>query len=222
MKSNPQIDFYRTSAIHSVLKRYEFTEDEKKVIQAAIRTASTKYPNMNLIVKADALLKEITASRPPVEEKLDEADLAKAKARIAMIDAKTKQVNAEEGSKGLGALILAFVVPAAILIFVSRQYFNSDDISKKTSSAPSMLSFNEAQAFCKGRGKVLPLTFEDDSNKLHIPDEYNQKGYWRSNGGVIYNLYRGKITDKPDGEKHYALCVDENGKNYPVTYNSTP
>ena len=69
------IQFYRTDAVQSVFKRYEFTEDEKKEMQAAIRTASTKYPNMNLIVKADTLLKKITASRTPIKQEVDQVGL---------------------------------------------------------------------------------------------------------------------------------------------------
>ena len=65
---------------------------------------------------------------------------------------------------------------------------------------------------------MLPLTFDDSPDHLQIPDEYNSQGYWRANGGVIYNMISYGITDKSDGKKHYALCVDKNGKSNTVAY----
>ena len=69
MKNNPEIEFYRSNAVHTVLNRYDFSEDEKKIIQAAIVTAKRKNPNMALIVKSDALLKMVATSREPIKEK---------------------------------------------------------------------------------------------------------------------------------------------------------
>ncbi len=45
MKNNPEIDFYRSDAVHTVLKRYSFSSAEKKVIQMAILTAKKDQPN---------------------------------------------------------------------------------------------------------------------------------------------------------------------------------
>ena len=45
MKNNPEIDFYRSDAVYTVLKRYSFGNAEKKVIQMAILTAKKDKPN---------------------------------------------------------------------------------------------------------------------------------------------------------------------------------
>ena len=88
IKNNPQIDFYRTSAVHTILKRYEFNDNEKKIVHAAILTAKRDNPNMALIEKSDALLKMVTSSRPPIvtEEDIDELALKKGASKLKMSD----------------------------------------------------------------------------------------------------------------------------------------
>ena len=84
MKNNPKIDFYCTDAVHTILKRYEFNDNEKKIVHAAILTAKRDNPNMVLIEKSDALLKMITSSRPPIviEEDIDELALKKESSKL--------------------------------------------------------------------------------------------------------------------------------------------
>ena len=82
MKYNPAIDFYKTG-VHSVLKRYEFSPEEKEIIQAAILTARKPQPNMKLIEKADALLKRISETRQPIASTEDEPDARKVAAAQA-------------------------------------------------------------------------------------------------------------------------------------------
>ena len=219
-KEKVQIDFYRTSAVHSVLKRYEFTEDEKKVIHAAIRTAVTKHPNMQLIAKADALLNEIASSREPIKQEVDPTELVKAKARAAIVDTHTKRVKAEQGSKGLGLTLLAVIIPGLIVAVVYKYAMNDESrfsnlvgSSYSPMKEPPKLSFAEAKAYCTEKKKLLPMTFEDAPNQLEIPNEYNNEGYWRANGEVIYNIakYYGERPEL-DTQKHYVLCVQTNNK----------
>ncbi len=40
MKNNPELDFYQSDAVHTVLKRYEFSESEKQIVQDAILSAT--------------------------------------------------------------------------------------------------------------------------------------------------------------------------------------
>jgi len=215
-----QVDFYRTSAVHSVLKRYAFTDEEKQVINTAILTARKEKVNMQLIKKADALLNEITASRTPIKQEVDEADLVKAQARASIVDTHIKRVKAEKGSKGLGLTLLAVIIPGLIVAVVYKYTMNSDSrfsnlvgSSRYTIQEPPKLSFTEAKAYCTEKQKLLPMTFEDAPNQLEIPDEYNDKGYWRANGEVIYNIakYYGKRPES-DTQKHYVLCVQTNNK----------
>jgi len=66
-EANLKINFYRGNSVHTVLQRYEFNEDEKQVINAAILTAKHDQPNMKLIQEADTLLKTITTNRDPIK-----------------------------------------------------------------------------------------------------------------------------------------------------------
>ncbi len=210
------IQFYRTDAVHTVLKRYEFSEEEKKIIQAAIVTARREKPSMALIEKADALLKNITTNQTPVDNGIDKTEMAKAQARAAIIDTQKKKVRAESsGRDGWSIEFIAITVAIVSLIIYGYIYF-TESPNKKNEHL--LYTFSAAQAYCQEQGKVLPLTFDDSPDHLQIPDEYNQQGYWRANGGVIYNIVSYGITDKSDGKKHYALCVDKNGKSNAVAY----
>ena len=44
-----KIEFYSGNAVQSVLEKYTFSNEEKKVIYAAIRTAKKETPSMKLI-----------------------------------------------------------------------------------------------------------------------------------------------------------------------------
>jgi len=59
------IEFYKGSGAKNVLNRFEFSEEEKKLINNAIRTAHMKYPRMKIIREANDLLKEIAKVRKP-------------------------------------------------------------------------------------------------------------------------------------------------------------
>jgi hypothetical protein len=62
-----EIAFYKGGAVHDVLKRFVFNDEEKKIITAAILTSKKEIPNMNFIHKANALLEEVAQTRKPVE-----------------------------------------------------------------------------------------------------------------------------------------------------------
>jgi len=64
MKNNPKIDFYRTEAVQTVLKRYKFSKHEQQIIQYAILSAKRDIPDMKAIDKADALLKMVPNLNP--------------------------------------------------------------------------------------------------------------------------------------------------------------
>ena len=206
------IQFYRTDAVHTILKRYDFTNEEKRVITAAILTAKKEKPNMTLINKADKLLQEITATQTPHNDEVDKTEIAKGQARAVIVDSHIKRVREDGGGSGWNIEYGAITVAIASVIFYGYIHFaySGDNARKK------LETFAEAQAYCREQGKVLPLTFDDSPDHLQIPDEYNHQGYWRANGGVIYNMISMGITDKPDGKKHYVLCVDKNGKSNTV------
>ena len=63
------IEFFKNGSAERVLGRFEFSEEEKKLIQDAIRTANRPNPRMKLIYEADALLKEVAKTRKPISPK---------------------------------------------------------------------------------------------------------------------------------------------------------
>ncbi len=83
---DPQIEFYNSSAVHIVLKRYDFSDSEKKIIRSAIITAKKEKLDMRLIDKADALLRMVASSREPIrqEEEIDHKGISKAVAHTNM------------------------------------------------------------------------------------------------------------------------------------------
>jgi hypothetical protein len=218
MNQNTEIEFYRTNTVHTILKRYEFTKEERQVITAAILTAKKEKPNMLLIKKADQLLQEIAATQTAHDSEVDQTEIAKGQARAVIVDSQKKRVRAE--SCGSGWNIEYGAIPVAItsaLFYIYLHFaYQEDNIYKN--QEPLLRTFTEAQTYCQEQGKVLPLTFDDSPDHLQYPDEYNRQGYWRANGGVIYNLLSYRITNKPDGKKHYTLCVDKHEKSNAVTY----
>jgi len=218
MKNNdPKIEFYK-AAVYTVLERYTFSKEEKQVITAAILTAKKEKPNMTLINKADKLLQEITTTQTPHNNEVDKAEIAKGQARAAIVDSHTKRVRADGGGSGWNIEYGAITVAVTSALFYIYLHFAHQEVNIYKKPEPLLRTFAEAQTYCQEQGKVLPLTFDDSPDHLQIPDAYNQQGYWRANGGVIYNLLSYRITDKPDGKKHYTLCVDKNGKSNAIPY----
>ena len=77
-----KVDFYQGNGVHTVLKRYEFNEHEKQIIQYAILSAKRDIPDMKAIDKADALLQMVASSREPIKEIEDPTDRIKNLARL--------------------------------------------------------------------------------------------------------------------------------------------
>ncbi len=199
MNSNSKIDFYKDGAVHTVLKRYSFTDDERKVIHAAIVTAKRDKPNMLVIQKADDLLKFVTKSQDPAtteDFKMDNASLLE----MAKYQGKKEK-------KGDFPWIIALVILQVIGIIIINQYVFDD----ADTEPPKLYTFSEANTLCLNQGKVLPLTSRDAPGYMDIPNELNALGYWTADQKVFYNLAIG-YGMKADGKKHYAVCVDTNGK----------
>jgi len=65
MRRNASIEFYRGRAVHGVLERYPFTQEERDIVERAIKSAHREKPLLGPIRKADALLERITAEQKP-------------------------------------------------------------------------------------------------------------------------------------------------------------
>ena len=218
MKSNPKIDFYRTSAVHTILKRYEFNDNEKKIVHAAILTTKRDNPNMVLIEKSDALLKMVTSSRPSIvtEEDIDELALKKGASKLKMADYPQPETKFFKKPVDKSTIALVSVLVWGALVLTANQIMGdhvslSPKIVKNGAEGyPELYTFTEAQKLCSEKNKVLPLTVNDAEDFLGMPDERNTQGYWSNKGEVIYNLAKG-YGDKIE-QKHYVVCVDTNGK----------
>ena len=64
-----QLKFYQNGSAEAVLSRFEFSEDEEKLVRSAIQTSKMKKPRMQLIYKVDELLKTVAKTRTPIVKK---------------------------------------------------------------------------------------------------------------------------------------------------------
>ena len=77
MRDDAKISLYKSTAIHTLMQRYDLSEEEKNIIYAAIATAKRDKPNMKLIDRADELLKMLASSRKPAPIEIDEMETKK-------------------------------------------------------------------------------------------------------------------------------------------------
>ena len=216
MKNNSKIDFYRSDAVYTVLKRYEFSDAEKKIIQAAIVTAKRENPNITLIDKSDALLKMVATSREAVAVEVDELETKKNLSAAKM--AGYKKVETSFFRKPLeGSSMYVYGMVAWAVLAVTLNYFLGSPTSAEVRTFANgaeghlkLYTFNDAQKLCSENGKVLPLTVDDAIEFLGAPDPINVQGFWSANKKVLYNVAQGYGNE--GAQKHYVVCVDTNGK----------
>ena len=202
-----EVAFYKGSAVHDVLKRFKFSDDENKVITAAIITSRKQTPDMKIIAKADELLKEVAKSREPIKPTAKTEVSAEALAKMEAISIKQKYRDTEytkslNNSKGLIILLVG-----VLLAFTAYKIFY-----KKTDFTNTPITFEKAKSICKEQDKVLPLT-DFDFLEIKIQSPRGGVGYWNSDGKIYYNLAMPLIDD--DKQTHYARCVKVNGLDFP-------
>ena len=61
------INFYKSDLPKNVLERFPFSENEKALIQQAMRTAKLKRPDMQCIQNADTVLQRVVNTKNPIE-----------------------------------------------------------------------------------------------------------------------------------------------------------
>jgi len=141
---SPLVDFFRSDAINSVLERFDFTDDERKTIQAAIRSAKKARPNMMLIDKADALLKKYAANKTFKKQNVNPTQTAKAIAQAEMerFKNKNKSVLFERRESNISLRwsygLLTTAIVYAVLKYVISHY--------------GKYTLEEAQEICQKRG----------------------------------------------------------------------
>lgn len=215
MKNDPVIDFYRTGAVYTVLKRYEFTEDEKKVIQSAILTSKKAKVDMNLIAKADTLLSNIAKTREPVQETEEvgntAAILAKAQVDYSLQGARKKTTHDDrEGNR-----IMLFVAGMVVLAFLTIQLTKSYQADWHDTDY-GIHTYSEAKQICKSHRDTLPTVVQmnevyDQSNIFTRISEYIvNKPYWVENGDkpMIYKIRDTEETESTDNDLYEVKCID--------------
>lgn len=202
MKENQaQLQFYQNGTALEVLKRYEFSEDERKLILDAVRTSKMQYPRMKLIEDADALLKEVAKTRKVIAT--NEVDIEPQ--YVAKLEAKAIGSVVQKDSPAL-SLIKKLPIFMIIGIFVAITIHNMTKVEDKSLQP---VTFEEAKNICLTKGMVLPITYNDFGNKLFQPNAKNEIGYWTAEN-TIATLPTASY-EKDDGKLHYVYCVKRNG-----------
>ena len=193
-----KVDFYQGEGVHTVLKRFEFSATEKKIVEDAILTSKRNVPNMKAIEKADALLKMVASSRDPIhkEEEIDDKGIAKAVAQTNMKKYKapqsawTKPIESNNSSYSLQFRVIGAVILIGIVSYLMK---HNDSYT-----------IDEARQACQEKNEVLPLTIDDfmDSNyKFGRPSFF-----WLADGKVMMSNTWEK-EDATNEEGYSFICV---------------
>jgi hypothetical protein len=207
-----KVDFYRGSAVQSVLRRYEFTEQEKRIIQRAITTAKKDKPNMILIDKADALLKECSATRKPKREEVEEPDsyqTAKAVADMEMRRYRRKNSSILFEPLHKPTQLLAVVIVFGGMQLIIRHYLGIDVLTDPFPRPPQTYTFEKAKEICAKQGKTLPPTAYELSYSEN--QDVLDGEYWLGNKQVA-SLEEatawGRGHPPKKGKKYLLSCFD--------------
>ena len=125
------IEFFKNGSAERVLERFEFSEEEKKLIQDAIRTANRTNPRMKLIYEADALLKEVAKTRKPVSPKKSSEMSPEVLANLELLNYKVAQQQQEKRSEyenrrsffGVKSKYGIIIIIAISLGMIALQYY---------------------------------------------------------------------------------------------------
>ncbi len=215
MKTDPSIEFYKGNAVHSVLNRYEFSDDEKRIVQAAILTAGKSKPSIKLINEADALLNRISKTREPLPISKESGDtaitLAKAQAEYSSLVTSTKSKKiAREGNR-----MLVFFIGMVLIVFLTIQVTQSAQAEWYDADC-GPYAYNSLKQANRGHKDKLPTIAEinelyDKSNLLTRISAYiKDKHYWVEDGGklMIYKISDTEATEPANNELYETKCID--------------
>lgn len=201
------IEFFKNGSARRVLKRFIFNEEEKKLVEDAIRTAQRANPRMKLVYEADELLKKVAKTRTPIA-----SDTKTSRIEEAKISFVSEQIEAERRREYRPTpfyLSPAFIVPMTGLVITAilNHYMHTRDDPEK------LYTYEGAKEYCSKKNAVLPLWITDLPATRHPLRSY--KGFWTADGKIIYDQEYVVATgiEKADpkiGEKYYAVCVEEN------------
>ncbi len=193
------LEFYKSGRAERVLERYDFSDDERKVVEAAVRSAQSSRPRLQIIEKADLILKTVAKTQKPKEiESSDEGLSKETEVTLNMMQFQGDKTEDETlSSSKIPFNIKVMVVVAGVILLITW----IEPIYKKM----HLFTYSEAVTHCKEMGKTLPKSAGDHKVLSNLKD-IESAGYWGSSKKVIFP-FQGEMPD--DGQKHLVLCVDK-------------
>lgn len=198
-----ETEFYRGESVQQMLQSDQLSNEEKRVVRAAILTARKEKPNMQIIYEANMVLKSVSKSKPSISTTGSQKSTSEALAKIEMMSISARQNDASQSKRNSmtgGLLRGETMVRIAFLLAIG-----GSAVVYKYLSTSSVYTFAEAQAICQKQGKVLPNSWENPA--LLYPTEQNEVGYWGADGQILFHIQKG--FGKDDGKGHNVLCVDK-------------
>ena len=131
-----ELEFYRNGLADNVLQRFKFSEKEEKLICDAIRTANMSNPRMQLIHKANELLREVTKTREPIRQEKKTRVSAEVVAHIELLKLNTAKRQKEQASIDKTRTFFGFKSKYGVVFvvlmsvgFIAIQYFQTKPIN---------------------------------------------------------------------------------------------
>ncbi|WP_457607748.1 hypothetical protein [Nitratifractor sp.] len=216
--------YFSGPAALKFLESNDLTVHEVKVIEAAMATARTANPDLDLLREADAIVHRV--SHPAAEEPRErrEPERAFAESPLASLSRPMPRPGEEEPNPRtfLGYLqwrarweqrqmILVPLITFGLifLAFLILKYVpGAQERLFTANSLPfSSAHYEEAVERCSKLDKRLPETVEELQESLDgIPDYKAKTGYWIGDGRVYYPA-TGEVKAK-DRLLHWVVCVE--------------
>ena len=128
------IEFFKNGSAQRVLGRFAFSEEEKKLVEDAIRTAQRTNPRMKVIYEADAFLKEVVKTRKPImqeqQNKISEESIERIKAMNLNTHIRT-EFPIERTFFGFKSKYGVIAVIVIALLMIAMQYFINKSINDR-------------------------------------------------------------------------------------------
>ncbi len=211
-REDSKIAFYNSLAVHTVLKRYEFTDDEKRVIYAAIVTAKKEKPVIRLIDKSDALLRMVASSRKPIKETENPIERVKNLARLdANYSLEMAKLKYDWYVNPVSLMLLGMV----IIVFLTVQFTKYQQADWYIEDHGTH-TYTEAKKICKNAGDILPgvaqmnEVYEQSNLFTRIPEYFSNKGYWvnANNKPMVYRIRDDEAIEATPDNLHEVRCLN--------------
>ena len=212
MRKDPKVAFYSGSAVHSVLKRYAFSDEEKKIIQAAILTARKEKPKMSLIDEADALLKTVSSTRDPLPEVEDKVMIQKAQLSHSLAQANLQSKSDDRRGKATIYFAIAMFALALLTMQLTKSYQ-----ARWATAEYGQHTYDEAVEICQHHRDSLPTVvqlneiYEESSIVGKATIYLANTPYWIQSADtpMTYRTRDEQAQNTANGDLYDVLCVDD-------------